>query len=361
MTDSFDVAMMRRALFHAARGAGRTTPNPMVGAVVVSPDGVVVGHGWHTQAGAAHAEVEALDAAGPRARGGTLYVTLEPCCHVGRTGPCTRRIVEAGIRRVVAAMQDPDARVCGRGFSELRRLGLVVDEGVCRDQATRLNEAFVAVKTKGRPFVMCKVATSLDARVAARRGVRTALTSASANRQTQLLRASVDAVAVGSQTVLVDDPILTVRDCRRVRPLTRVVFDRRLRVPPTARLFGTKDEGDVVVVTDRRAGRTRDRAAELEEVGAHVIEAASLREAMRLLVAFDVSSLLVEGGPTLHDALLRDKLVDRVHLVVAPCVLGADGVRWVDAAAWPRSSMSGVLARPYGPDVWMEADVHGAR
>src|SRR5215204_3071545 len=143
---------MRRALLHAARGEGRTTPNPMVGAVMVAADGVVVGHGWHARAGEAHAEVHALDEAGARARGGTLYVTLEPCCHTGRTGPCTERVIEAGVARVVAAMPDPDGRVSGKGFARLRERGVVVDEGLFRDDAMRLNQAFVTTRTQGRPL-----------------------------------------------------------------------------------------------------------------------------------------------------------------------------------------------------------------
>ncbi|MBA3271095.1 MAG: bifunctional diaminohydroxyphosphoribosylaminopyrimidine deaminase/5-amino-6-(5-phosphoribosylamino)uracil reductase RibD, partial [Acidobacteria bacterium] len=221
--ENFDQQMMARALFHAARGQGRTTPNPMVGAVVVSPEGVIVGQGWHERAGDAHAEAGAIDEAGDRARGATMYVTLEPCCHVGRTGPCTARIIEARIARVVAAMTDPDPRVCGQGFAHLRAAGIAVDEGIGERDAARLNQAFTLVKTQCRPLVVLKAATSLDARVAARAGERTSISSMQANRRTHLLRASVDAIAVGSATLLIDDPLLTARECRRVRPLVRVV------------------------------------------------------------------------------------------------------------------------------------------
>ncbi|HXG90216.1 MAG TPA: bifunctional diaminohydroxyphosphoribosylaminopyrimidine deaminase/5-amino-6-(5-phosphoribosylamino)uracil reductase RibD [Vicinamibacterales bacterium] len=350
--------MMRRALFHAARGLGRTTPNPMVGAVVVSTEGVVVGQGFHERAGTPHAEVHALDAAGEQARGATLYVTLEPCCHTGRTGPCTRRILASGVARVVAAMEDPDPRVSGGGFAELRAQGVVVEAGLLHDEARRLNESFCMVRERGRPFVVIKAATSLDARVARAPGVRTVISSPAANRKTHGLRATVDAVAVGSETARVDDPVLTVRECQRLRPLARVVFDRRLRTSPTARLLSTLAHGPVIIVTSSRRAAGEGRAAALEAAGATVLEADSLAEALRGLLAWEVSTLLVEGGPQLQAALWQAGLVDRLHLVIAPHVIGAGGVQWLDAATVTRGSWSRVSAEPRGPDIWIEADVH---
>ncbi len=264
-----DADFMRRALFHAGRAEGVTTPNPLVGAVVVSPDGVVVGQGRHPRAGAPHAEVFALDDAGDRARGATLFVNLEPCCHTGRTGPCTRRIIAAGIRRVVAAMRDPNPLVSGKGFEELRANGVEVDVGLLQDEAARMNRAFAIVQTEGRPMVIAKAASSVDARIAAAPGVRTQLTSAEANRRTQRLRAAVDAIGVGSGTMLADDPILTVRDCYRPRPLARVVFDRELRTPATARVFATLDSGPVIfVTTEAAASRYPERTQALITAGA---------------------------------------------------------------------------------------------
>ncbi len=357
--DLFDIAMMRRALFHAARGQGRTTPNPMVGAIVVSPDGVVLGHGWHERAGEPHAEVHALNEAGKDARGGTLYVNLEPCCHVGRTGPCTRRVIESGISRVVVAMKDPDPRVSGQGFTELRAHGIVVDEAVCEAEAHRLNAAYVLVKTCGRPLVVLKTATSLDAKVAAAPGVRTQLTSHPANRKTQVLRASVDAIAVGSETILVDDPLLTVREVARVRPLVRVIFDRRLRTPPTARLFSTLSDGPVIILTASRSGPSTELAARLEAGGAIVLESSTIADSLQALVRWDVSTLLVEGGPRLHAEFCQARLVDRVHLIIAPRMLGSAGVSWVDPEIFSLRSVSRLVAETRGPDTWIEADVHG--
>jgi diaminohydroxyphosphoribosylaminopyrimidine deaminase/5-amino-6-(5-phosphoribosylamino)uracil reductase len=372
-----DERYMRRALFHAARGAGRTTPNPLVGAVVLSADGVLVGQGYHERAGEPHAEVHALEAAGDAARGGTLYVTLEPCCHVGRTGPCTRRIIAAGIARVVAAMRDPDPRVSGKGFDELRAHGIAVDVGVCEADAQRLNAAFITTKTAGRPLVIVKAATSLDARVAARPGERTAISSREANQQAHRVRASIDAIAVGSETILTDNPLLTSRGCYRERPLTRVIFDRRLRTPPTARIFGTLDHGPVVIVASAEKTSSAENAEDAEktssaegtaspeqalrEAGAKIIRVGSLHSALNALVAEGVMTLLVEGGPTLHRAFAEAGLIDRVHLVIAPQVLGDRGVKWLDVQTLELARSGVMVVEPRGPDIWIEADVHRDR
>ncbi|MGH9200885.1 MAG: RibD family protein, partial [Vicinamibacterales bacterium] len=214
------------------------------------------------------------------------------------------------------------------------------------------------VKTCGRPFVVLKTATSLDARVASRPGARTALTSTAANRRTQLLRASVDAIAAGSETIIVDDPLLTARDCQRVRPLVRVVFDRRLRTPVTARVFSTLSDGPVIIVTDARTAGAA-RWTELESAGATILEAAALDEAVTALLKWDVSTLLVEGGPRLQAAFYHARLVDRQHLIVAPVTLGPTGVPWLDESTFALTSVTRLVAEPRGPDTWIEADVHG--
>ncbi len=358
-----DADHMRRALFHARRGEGVTTPNPMVGAVVVTPEGIVAGCGRHPRAGEAHAEVFALGEAGPMAKGATLYVTLEPCCHIGRTGPCTRRIIAAGIRRVVAAMRDPNPLVSGKGFDQLRASGLQVEVGLLEDQAARLNRAFAIVQTEGRPMVIAKAATSVDSRIAAAPGLRTPLTSIEANRRTQRLRASVDAIGVGSGTLLTDDPVLTVRECYRPRPLIRVVFDRRLRTPPDARLLSTLGAGPVIIMTTADAtARQPDRADRLRQHGATLIEGSgTLRDDLRALVRFDVSALLLEGGAAMHAAAWQAGVIDRVHVVVAPTALGDGGVKFFDGVEVPMSQLIPVTVEQLGPDRWMEADVHGHR
>jgi diaminohydroxyphosphoribosylaminopyrimidine deaminase / 5-amino-6-(5-phosphoribosylamino)uracil reductase len=358
-----DADHMRRALFHAARSEGVTTPNPMVGAVVVTLEGVVAGYGRHPRAGEPHAEVLALDDAGDKARGATLFVTLEPCCHVGRTGPCTRRIIDAGIARVVAAMRDPNPLVSGRGFAELRAAGIAVEEGLLEPDARRLNRAFTIVQTEGRPMVIAKVATSKDSKIASAPGRRTALTSGKADRRAQRLRAAVDAIGVGSGTVLADDPILTVRDLYRLRPFTRVVFDRRLRVSPAARLFSTVDAGPVIIMTTAAAvGSQPDKVDELRRAGATIVEASgNLHDDLRELVRYDISTLLLEGGAALHAAAWRSGLIDRVHVIVTPKMLGEGGVPSFEGIVIPASALVPIKVEQLGPDQWMEADVHRAR
>lgn len=358
VTAAADVALMARALFWAERGRGRTTPNPIVGSVVVTSAGVVAGQGAHLVAGGPHAEVVALDAAGEQARGGTLYVTLEPCSHVGRTGPCAARVVASGVRRVVLAVIDPNPQVAGRGVAFLRAHGVDVTTGVGRSEALHQNAPFFTWVTRHRPFVIAKAAVSADGFVGpGDRAIR--LTGAVADRYLQRQRAEVDAIAVGSGTVLVDDPQLTPRGAYRHRPLTRVVFDWRGRVPASSRLFSTLQTGPVIIVTSA-AIQQRHAAhfAELEKIGVE-IEAFHSRELLPVLERLgqrQVLSLLVEGGPALHSALAEADLVDRVQRIDSPRALGS-GV-----AASPVFARGGTAERTriigLGPDQLTEFDVH---
>jgi diaminohydroxyphosphoribosylaminopyrimidine deaminase/5-amino-6-(5-phosphoribosylamino)uracil reductase len=351
---------MARALECARRGLGRTTPNPIVGACIVSDEGVVVGQGAHERAGEPHAEVHALDEAGAAAKGATLYCTLEPCSHYGRTGPCTDRIIAAGIRRVVAAMEDPFPRVNGRGFARLRESGIDVDVGIGGPVAAQLNQPFFTSVREGRPFVILKAAASIDGRISATPGTRTLITSAASVRRTQYDRAWVDAVGVGSETMLVDDPRLTVREIYRERPLTRVIFDRRLRTPPTARIFSTLAAGPVLVMTTegmlRDAG---DRAVALERAGATIVAPvhAGVEPALRELTARDVQSIVIEGGAALHAAVWDARLADYVQLFVAPTPLGEGGVP-LDSRAFSTFSLFQRRVEALGPDVIIEGYVH---
>lgn len=356
---------MARALFHAARGRGRTSPNPLVGAVVVSREDVVVGYGYHERAGEAHAEVRALDMAGRAARGATLYCTLEPCCHVGRTGPCVVRIVEAGVSRVVAAVEDPNPLVRGRGFAFLRERQVDVEVGLHAETATLLNQPFFTRIREHRPFVTLKAALSLDGAVAASAGERTALTSAPANRHAQAFRAEVDAIAVGVGTVLVDDPLLTARDVYRSQPLVRVIFDRRLRTPPEARVLSTGEAGPVIIVTSTHALADREDARRrLERRGAHVLgtRTGTLREALaRLASDWQLGSLLLEGGAAIHASAWDEGVVDFVRLYVTPHTLGPAGVRFLpDRSLWT-GALFARRAEPVGPDVLIEGYVHRPR
>jgi diaminohydroxyphosphoribosylaminopyrimidine deaminase/5-amino-6-(5-phosphoribosylamino)uracil reductase len=358
-----DAAYMERALFHAARGSGRTSPNPLVGAVVVSADGVVVGQGFHERAGQPHAEVHALAEAGIRARGATLYCTLEPCCHQGRTGPCVSRIVDAGIVRVVAAVEDPNPAVCGRGFDFLRLRGVAVDVGLSAQTAVALNLPFFTLMREGRPFVVLKAATSLDGRIAEATGRRTLLTSAAANRHAHRVRAEIDAIGVGSGTILSDDPDLTARGAFRERPLVRVVFDRRLRTPPAARVLSTPDAGPVIIVTTAEAAERVGRREPLEARGAQIEVAAdrTFRAALERLAARQVGSLLLEGGAGVHAAAWDEGLVDYVRLYVTPRVLGDGGVPLLLDRSFSSANLRDRRIAPLGPDVLIEGYVHGSR
>src|SRR5215831_12837761 len=273
---------MNRALSLAERGRGRTSPNPLVGAVVVSRDGVIVGQGFHRRVGEPHAEIHALEEAGDLARGATLYCTLEPCCHVGRTGPCVRRIVEAGVVRVVAAVEDPNPLVNGKGFAHLRAHGVAVEVGVGAAAARALNQPFFTLMREHRPFVVLKAAMSADGYIAEAPGKRTQLTSSEANRHSHRVRAEVDAIGVGVGTILADDPALTARGAFRERPLMRVIFDRRLRTPADAAVLSTRSQGPVIIITSAAAARSELRREPLESKGA-VIESvhdATLRAAL---------------------------------------------------------------------------------
>lgn len=360
MTPAFtddDRAFMTRALRVAERGRGRTSPNPIVGAVIVR-DGAVVGQGAHLRAGEPHAEVHALAEAGDRATGATLYCTLEPCAHQGRTPPCAPQVAAAGIARAVVAMADPNPRVAGRGIDLLRAAGVEVAVGLCGAEARRANAPFITWITRGRPHVTLKIAESEDGFVG-RRGPRVRLTGVAMDRRMHRQRAEVDAIAIGSGTLLADDPLLTPRGAFRERPLTRVVFDWRLQCGGAHRLFATLGTGPVVIFTTARARETTPAAVrDLEQRGIEVIALPSrdLAEALTVLGARGITSLLVEGGPTLQDAFAADGLVDRVQRIVAPVTLG-DGVR--APALLP---LEGRLAPPVtiaaGADMLLEADVH---
>lgn len=368
-----DDELMRRALLLAERGRGLTSPNPLVGAVIVSRDGVIVGSGFHERAGGPHAEVHALRAAGVRAKDATLYCSLEPCCHTGRTGPCAVAIAEAKIARVVAAVEDPNPRVAGGGFGYLRDHGVQVTTGVRRVQARRLNEVFEVNMRLRRPFITVKRASSLDGRAAAAPGARTAITSVDTDRHAHRVRAEVDAIGVGSETLLVDDPLLTARGAYRERPLARVVFDRRLRTSPRARVFGTLAHGPVFIVTDEEAVLNRAAAIPaLTDAGATIVTPTSgnpgargtegvtvaLKSVMAALLSRGVTSLLIEGGPRLQAACCEAGVVDRVRCYVGPHALGPDGVPWGMPRGCSLGFLGPVRARTLGDDVLIEADVH---
>jgi diaminohydroxyphosphoribosylaminopyrimidine deaminase / 5-amino-6-(5-phosphoribosylamino)uracil reductase len=314
-----DRAFMRRALVLARRGWGRTAPNPMVGAVVVRGD-AIVGEGWHAEYGGPHAEVVALDAAGPRARGATVYVTLEPCAHTGNTPPCTDALVRAGVSHVVCAVRDPNPVAAG-GAQRLEEAGIEVAFGLEESEALELNAPFFHALTSTRPFVTLKLATSIDGAIADPFGRSQWLTGEPARRVVHRLRAGYDAIAVGAGTAIADDPSLTVRSGRRPRLApARIVFDRRARLPLTSSLVRTaRVIRTIAVVADASSIGARS----LSDAGIQLVEAATLETALRALRGLDVRSILVEGGAELAGALLAEALVDRMIIFQAPVVLGA--------------------------------------
>ncbi|MCE9602380.1 MAG: bifunctional diaminohydroxyphosphoribosylaminopyrimidine deaminase/5-amino-6-(5-phosphoribosylamino)uracil reductase RibD [Gemmatimonadetes bacterium] len=311
---------MRRALVLARRGWGRTAPNPMVGAVVVR-DGVVVGEGWHAEFGGPHAEVAALAAAGERARGADVFVTLEPCAHHGKTPPCVDALITAGVRRVIVACADPNPVAVG-GTAKLRAAGIAVTEGVEREAAEELNAPFLfALRDPARPFVTLKLAVSLDGALAPGDRTQRWLTGEAARKQVHRQRAGADAVAVGIGTALSDDPALTVRSGRRPRVApVRVVFDPRGRLPLASQLVRTAKRVPTWIVGD---ALPPESAAALVKSGVRLLPAAGLPAQLRALREAGVGHLMVEGGANLAGALLGGGFVDRLVIFQAPVLLGA--------------------------------------
>lgn len=311
---------MRMALRLARQCPGLPYPNPWVGCVIVR-DGRVVGRGFHHGAGTHHAEIEALAEAGPRARGATLYVTLEPCCHHGRTPPCTDAILKAGIREVYYAMKDPNPLVSGKSHRLLSRRGLHVHGGICAGDASALNEMYVKFQTTGMPFVTAKVATSLDGKIATRTGQSKWITGEEARRRARLLRAEHQAVLVGINTVLSDDPHLGPREPGATDPW-RVVLDSRLRIPLNSQVVKS---GRCIVACTTRASSARK--ARLESAGVRVYsfhgKRVPLRALLKQLAKEEIISLMVEGGGEALGSFFDLHLVDRVCWFISPIVLGS--------------------------------------
>lgn len=317
-----DYRYMACALALARRGLYHTDPNPHVGCVLVK-DGIVVGEGWHQRAGAAHAEVNALNAAGERARGATAYVTLEPCCHYGRTPPCTDALLKAGIARLVAAMSDPNPQVAGKGFTILREAGVGVECGLLEAEARALNPGFIQRMTRGRPFVRLKLAMSLDGRTALASGESQWLTGAAARRDVQRLRARASAILTGIGTVLTDNPSLNVRLPEATRQPLRAILDTELRTPPTVQTL--RLPGPVLIFT-----AVADSAAHesLRAAGAEMVllpraeQGLELPAVMAELARRECNEVHAECGPTLAGALLQAGLVDELVIYMAPLLLG---------------------------------------
>ncbi|WP_333871245.1 bifunctional diaminohydroxyphosphoribosylaminopyrimidine deaminase/5-amino-6-(5-phosphoribosylamino)uracil reductase RibD [Desulforamulus putei] len=319
---------MRMALELAAKARGRTSPNPMVGAVVVK-DGEVVGKGFHARAGSAHAEVVALADAGEKARGATVYVTLEPCCHHGRTGPCTEALLKAGVKRVVAAMTDPNPLVAGKGLAVLREAGVEVQSGLLQEEALRLNEVFIKYITTKRPFVVLKAATSLDGKIATAAGESKWITGHSAREYGHRLRDIYDAILVGVNTILADDPSLTARlpEGRGKDPV-RIIVDSAARTPTAAKVLTQLSAAHTIIATTDRA--PVERRASLMAAGAEVMvvpgegSRVDFVKLMEMLGEKEITSVLIEGGGQVNGAALAAGIVDKVAWFLAPKIIGGD-------------------------------------
>ena len=356
-----DRKYLEACLALASLGEGETSPNPMVGAVLVK-DGRLLGQGYHRRVGDRHAEMAALEEAGGAASGSTLYVNLEPCVHHGRTPPCVDALIEAGIAEVVACMKDPDPRVDGRGFKRLREAGIRVRHGILEKQASRLNEKFIKFVSTGVPFVTLKAAMTLDGRIAAATGASKWITSEEARDEGQRLRYQHDAILVGVNTVLKDDPLLTARRGGG-KPLLRAILDSRLRIPPAAKLLSNADGGRTVLYARKGApkaeeGRlTRLAGVEVKEVSGSRI-GLDWKQILADLAQRQVESILVEGGGKTLGTALSSGVADRIALFIAPRILGGRGV-----AAFAGMGVENLDAaprvrewswRPIGPDLLVE-------
>lgn len=329
MDQESDITYMAHALHLAARGRFTTDPNPRVGCVLVR-DGRIVGEGWHRRAGEDHAEVDALRNAGTNAKGATAYVTLEPCSHHGRTPPCSEALIRAGVVRVVAAMQDPNPRVSGRGLECLRAAGVDTRCGLLEADAEALNAGFCKRMRKGRPLLFSKVAMSLDGRTALASGESKWITGEHARRDVHRLRAGSSAILTGVETVLADDPSLTARledEAADVVQPVRVILDSQLRTPPSAKM--ARLPGKTLILTvdthDRSAGPLEDAGFEVCRVPSDRAGRVDVHAALELLGSGGMNEVMVEAGAVLNGALLKGRLLDRLIVFMAPVVLGDEG------------------------------------
>lgn len=357
-----DRSYMKMALELAALARGRTSPNPMVGAVVVK-EGKIIGRGYHMKAGTPHAEIHALNEAGKDAGGATLYVTLEPCCHQGRTGPCTEAVIQAGVSRVVTAMADPNPLVSGRGIKRLREAGIEVVLGTMEKEALELNEVYIKYITTGLPFVVAKAAVSLDGKIATRSGKSKWITGPAARSYGHQLRDWYDAVMVGIGTVLADDPSLTARlPGGGGRDPVRIVLDSQARIPLQATVLTQQSEAPTIIAVT--SGAPSERLDALRQAGAEVLVVnegpqVDLTELMRILGARGITSVLIEGGAGVHGSAITAGIVDKAVWFIAPKIIGGStapgpvggaGVEDPSGAA----ELKNVRVRRLGPDILVE-------
>lgn len=319
---------MEAALVLAEKARGKTSPNPLVGALVVK-DGEIVGRGYHQKAGGPHAEVFALEEAGGKAQGATLYVTLEPCSHYGRTPPCTEKIIASGVKKVVAAMVDPNPKVAGLGLQQLRKAGIEVEIGLCEDEAKRLNQVFLKYISTGKPFVILKTGMSLDGKIATRNGDSKWITSEESRAYVHQIRDQVDAIMVGIGTILKDDPQLTTRlPAGPGNDPIRIIVDSSAQIPVSCKVLNQQSSAETIIATTTKA--SPEKISLLEAKGARILVVeeknghVNMHKLMDQLGKLEITSLLVEGGSSINGAVIRDKLVDKVFFFIAPKIIGGE-------------------------------------
>jgi len=359
---------MKLAIAQAKKAVGRVSPNPMVGAVVVKR-GEIAGLGYHRQAGSPHAEINALKKAGKKAGNAELYVNIEPCCHYGRTPPCVDAIIESGIKKVIIGIEDPNPLVSGKGVDKLKAAGIITQIGVLEEECRKLNEIYIKYITQKVPFVIIKVASSLDGKIATRSGDSRGITNQKSIRLVHTLRDQLDAIMVGIGTIQADDPLLTTRLKGKIgKDPIRVVADSSLRISPKARIFNPRSKAQVIIATVKGASaRKKDR---LKKTGANVIDIDStdgkvdLKKLMVSLGKMEITSLLIEGGTVIITSTLRAGIVDKILFFYAPKILGGhsacgitagEGVEYIDQAL----RVQDVKVRRFGEDILVEGYLKG--
>jgi len=352
---------MRRALKLAGKAAGRTSPNPMVGAVIVK-NGRVIAEGYHKKAGRPHGEIEALRKAGKQAKGAQMFVNLEPCCHQGRTPPCTDAIIESGIKEVFVGMRDPNPRVAGKGIRRLKRAGVTVSSGLLKPDCQQLNEVFVKYIETGKPFVILKSALSLDGKIATSTGESQWITGPEARERVHRMRDQVDAILVGAGTVLKDNPRLTTRLRKgKGHNPARVILDAKAKIPLKARVFHHADRDRVVYVTTGKASASRVKRLTDRGIKIHVFPSKnghiSLIKLIKLLGQLEIVSVLLEGGSGINASALKAGIVDKVVLFLAPLIIGGESAPGVVGGPGTKSlkqalNIKNLTVTPVGAD-WM--------
>ena len=355
-----DERWMKRAIRLAEKGRGRTSPNPMVGALLVK-EGIVVGEGFHAKASEAHAEIHALNQAGEEARGATLYLNLEPCTHYGKTPPCTPAVIEARVRRVVIGMEDPNPLVKGKGLENLKKAGLEVEVGILEKECRRLNEAFCKYILKKEPFVTLKVAATLDGKIATRDGNSKWISGEASRRFVHKLRDQVDGIIVGTGTVLKDDPMLTTR-IKGGRNPYRIILDSRLRIPEKAKVIEISPSKTIIATTEL-ASKDKIEKLEKQDVRILILDSKQGRVNLKHLVSrlgeMEMMSLLVEGGSQINGSFLDEGLIDKIFLFLSPKIIGDQqalgifggrGITNLKEATF----ISGIKAKRIGEDILLE-------